>query len=60
MNPSFFDILSNYFSLMMLVVICLYFAKQAHVDLMVRKYIENHEMINRKISHLWNLVNKFF
>jgi Zn-dependent protease with chaperone function len=41
-HPSFIDILSNYFSLMMLVVICLYFAKQAHVDLMVREYLRMH------------------
>ena len=59
-QPNFIDILSNYFSLMMLVVICLYFAKQAHIDFMVRKYIENHEVINRKFSALLNLLNKFF
>jgi Zn-dependent protease with chaperone function len=59
-HPGFFDILANYFSLMMLVVICLYFAKQAQVDLFVREYIKNHETINRKISGLWQLVSKFF
>jgi Zn-dependent protease with chaperone function len=59
-KPNFFDSLSNYFSLMFLVVICLYFAKQAHVDLMARAYLKNHEAINRKLIALWHLVSKFF
>jgi Zn-dependent protease with chaperone function len=59
-HPGFSDILSNYFSLMMLVVICLYFAKQAHVDYMVREYVKNHEAINSKVSYLWQLISKFF
>ncbi len=59
-RAGFFDSLSNYFSLMFLVVICLNFAKQSHVDLMVREYIRNHEAINRKLGILWRLVSKFF
>ncbi|OFW80406.1 MAG: hypothetical protein A2887_05590 [Alphaproteobacteria bacterium RIFCSPLOWO2_01_FULL_40_26] len=59
-RPGFFDALANYFSLMFLIVICLYFAKQAQVDIMVREYIRNHEVIHRKLSLLWHLVSKFF
>jgi len=59
-RAGFFDSLANYFSLMFLVVICLNFAKQAHIDSMLREYIRNHETINRKLGMLWNLVNKFF
>ena len=39
----FVDILSNYFSLMLLLIICLYFAKQAKIDLLLRYYIK-HQM----------------
>lgn len=59
-KPGFFDSLANYFSLMFLVIICLYFAKQAHVDLMVRAYIRDHETIHRKLSMLWQLVSRLF
>jgi len=59
-KPNFFDALSNYFSLMFLVVVCLYFAKQAHVDLMARAYLKNHEVINRKLAMLWHLISRFF
>ncbi len=56
----FFDSLANYFSLMFLIVICLYFAKQAGIDLLVRDYIRNHEIIHRKLSILWQLISRFF
>lgn len=59
-RPGFFDSLANYFSLMFLVVICLYFAKEAHVDVLVREYIRDHETIHRKLSMLWQLVSRFF
>ncbi len=59
-KPNFFDALSNYFSLMFLVVICLYFAKQAHIDLFVRAYLQDHELINRKLTALWHLISRFF
>jgi Zn-dependent protease with chaperone function len=57
-KPGFFDSLANYFSLMFLVIICLYFAKQSHVDLFVRSYIRNHETIHRKLTMLWELISK--
>ena len=59
-RPGFFDILSNYFALMFLVVSCLYFAKQAQVDLMVRHFIRNHEAIHNKVTALWHLLSKLF
>lgn len=59
-RPRFIDSLSNYFSLMFLVIICLYFAKQAQVDLMLREYIRNHEIIHRKLSMLWHLISQIF
>lgn len=59
-RPGFFDSVANYFSLMFLVVICLYFAKQAHIEFYLREYLHNHEVINRKLSALWHLVSRFF
>lgn len=59
-RSSFIDSLANYFSIMFLIIICIYFAKQAHIDLMVRQYIKNHEAINRKLSVLWHLISKTF
>ena len=59
-RPGFVESLFNYFALMFLVVICLYFAKQAHIDLMLRDYIHDHELINRKLSVLWKLISKLF
>lgn len=59
-RAGFMDEISNYFALLFLPIVCLYFAKQAHVDSMLREYIRNHETINRKVSTLWNLINKFF
>ncbi len=59
-RPRFTDALSNYISLMMLVIICLYFAKKAGVDLLVRQYIRNHEAIHAKLFTLWHLVNRIF
>jgi len=59
-RPGFFDSLTNYFALIFLPIICLYFAKHAGVDLMLREYLRDHETINRKISTLWHLISKFF
>lgn len=59
-NPIFADSLANYFALMFLVVICLYFAKCAGVDLLVRDYIKNHELIHRKLSMLLRLISRSF
>lgn len=59
-RAGFFDSLANYLALMLLPITCLYFAKQAHIDLMLREYIQNHEAIHRKVSTLWHLINKFF
>lgn len=59
-KPGFFDSLANYFSLMFLVVICLYFAKQAQIDIFVRRYLRDHEAIHAKILSLWQSINMFF
>ncbi|MBL6664681.1 MAG: M48 family metalloprotease [Rickettsiales bacterium] len=59
-RPRLFDSLANYFSLMLLVTICLYFAKQAHIDLYVRYYIREHDFIHSQLSHLWHLIVKYF
>lgn len=59
-RPKFIDSLSNYFAVMFLIIICLYFAKQAGIDLIIRDYLQNHETINRKLTMLWHLIaNKF-
>lgn len=59
-KTSFIDSLANYFSLMFLVIVCLYFMKQSSIDLLLREYIKNHELIHRKLSILWQLINRFF
>lgn len=59
-RAGFFDSLANYFALMFLVVICLYFAKQAKIDVYVRMYLEDHEAIHQKISVIWHLISRFF
>lgn len=55
-SPRFMDSIANYFSIMFLMVICLYFAKVAGVDMMIRSYLQNHETIYRKLQMLWGLV----
>lgn len=59
-TPRFFDSLANYFSIMFLIVICLFFAKESGIDLLLKEYLRNHEMLYQKLSNLWNLVNKIF
>jgi len=59
-RPRLFDSLANYFSLMLIVTICLYFAKQAQIDLYIRYYIKEHEYIHSKLSSLWHLVVQYF
>lgn len=59
-RPKFIDSLSNYFAVMFMIIICLYFAKQAGIDLLLRDYLQDHETINRKLTMLWQLIiNKF-
>ncbi len=55
-GASFIDSIANYFSIMFLMVICLYFAKEAGVDLMVRAFIRQHEVIHHKLLMLWGLI----
>lgn len=59
-RPRFIDGLSNYFAMMFLIIVCLYFAKLGHIDLYLREYIRDHEAVNRKLSLLWRLVSRFF
>jgi Zn-dependent protease with chaperone function len=59
-RPNFFDSLSNYFSILFLMFFCLFFAKQAKIDIIMRNYIENHEVIYAKLTTLWHLISKFF
>lgn len=59
-RPSIIDSLSNYFALMLLVFISLYFAKEAGIDLLVRQFIENHAVLHRKLLTLWNLIQKIY
>lgn len=59
-KPRFTDSLANYFAIMFLMVICLYFAKEAHIDLFVRSYLQDHEVINRKVTTLWHLISRLF
>ncbi len=59
-KPRFIDSLSNYFAMMFLIIICLYFAKLGNVDIFLREYIRDHEVINQKLSLLWRLVSRLF
>ncbi len=55
-GAGFIDSIANYFSIMFLMIICLYFAKVAEIDVMVRHYLQNHEVIYRKLLMLWSLI----
>jgi hypothetical protein len=51
-RPLLSSSIANYFSWMILVIICLLGAKASNVDLMIRKYlIQNHQMIYQYLSH---------
>jgi len=55
-DAGFVDSIANYFSIMFLMIICLYFAKQASIDLMVRACLKDHEVLHRKLYILFGLV----
>lgn len=59
-KPRFFDSLANYFSMLFLITICLYFAKEAQIDLYARYYIREHEFLHQKLLTIWNLISRFF
>ncbi len=59
-RPKFIDTISNSFALMFLVVICIFFANQAKLDILLHQYIRNHEIIHRKLGLLWHLINRIF
>jgi Zn-dependent protease with chaperone function len=58
-SANFFDSIANYFAIMFLMVICLYFAKEAGVDIWVRRYIENHQIIHEKIKNIYQIIRNF-
>lgn len=58
-RPKFVDSLSNYFAFMMLIFISLFFAKKADIDILIREYLNNHEVINSKLRILWGLIKGF-
>ncbi len=58
-RPAFSDIISNYLALLLPIILCFYFMKQAKVDLMLRAYIRNHEILYQKLQGLWHLINNF-
>lgn len=55
-SAGFVDSIANYFSIMFLMIICLYFAKAAEIDTLLRLYLQNHEVIHHKLLMLWNLI----
>lgn len=55
-GPRFADSIANYISIIFLMVISLFFAKESGVDLMLRNFLQNHELLYRKLSVLWNLL----
>lgn len=58
-RPIFMDSISNYLAFLMLFIVCLYFAKQAGVDVMVRYYVRQHDEIHMKMNFLWSLIKGF-
>ena len=59
-SPKFLDNIANYLTTMILIAICLYFAKQANIDQYVRQIIRNHEFIHSKLSYLWQLLKQIY
>jgi len=59
-TAKFFDNLANFLTTMILIAICLYFAKQANIDQYVRQIIRNHEFIHSKLSYLLQLFKQIY
>ncbi|GDX35573.1 protease HtpX [Alphaproteobacteria bacterium] len=59
-TAKFFDKVTNYLTTMILITICLYFAKEARIDQHVRQIIRNHEYIHSKLSYLWQLIKQIY
>lgn len=58
-RAKFFDVIANYFSLLLITILSVYFAKLAQIDVIVRDFVKNHEAIYRLLSTLWHLINRF-
>jgi|APGre2960657423_1045063.scaffolds.fasta_scaffold01442_2 Zn-dependent protease with chaperone function len=58
--PRFIDKLTNQLAITILIIICLYFAKQANIDLLIRDIIRNQDFIYRKLSYLWHLLRQIY
>lgn len=58
-GPTFFDAFINYLTLLMMMMLTMIFAKLAKIDLIIRQILQNHQEIYRKLSYLWQLINKF-
>ena len=59
-RPIFFDSLANSFAIFMLFITTIFLAKIASIDIIIRKLLQNHEAIYRKLSYLWQLISKIY
>jgi hypothetical protein len=59
-KANFSDKILNYFSLFLIIITTLYFAKIAKIDLILRAFIRKHEILHHKLSFLWNLIQKIY
>jgi len=59
-KPKFIDAIANFFSLIFLMAICLYFAKQARIDILIREILKDHQLIYAKFSYLIQLIKKIY
>ncbi len=55
-GPRFFDSIANYFSIMFLMIICLYFAKTSGVDVMIRSYLQHNPDLYLKVQTIFGLI----
>ena len=59
-RPKFIDDVANFLSLIFLLAICLYFSKQAKIDILVREILKDHQLIYAKFSYIINLIKKIY
>jgi len=59
-RPVLFDSIANSLGLIALFFINFILAKLANIDVLIRKILQNHETIYRKLSFLWQLISKIY
>lgn len=57
-KPSILNSLSNFMSFLLLLFICYYFGKEARVDIMIKSYLQSHDLIYSYVKAVWNFIKQ--